>query len=253
MRRLFIAGNWKMHNTIADSIKLAEALIEAVGAEDKIDVGIAPVYTALSSVATKSLKSNIHLLAQNMHNEAKGAFTGEISAEMLTEIGVKYVILGHSERRHVFGETDELINKKVITTFENDLLPILCIGETQEERESDKTIEVVDRQLSKGLEGVSAEQFAGSVLAYEPVWAIGTGLTASPEQAQDIHAHIRSWLADRFNSDIADQTRIQYGGSVKPDNVAGLVSKPDIDGGLIGGASLKVDSFVGIIRNALGG
>ncbi|MCB9557696.1 MAG: triose-phosphate isomerase [Deltaproteobacteria bacterium] len=247
-RRPIIVGNWKMNNNCGESLELARALRNALGGLSNIDVGIAPPYTALYAVAKHNEGSKLLLAAQNMHEAASGAYTGEISAEMLTDVGCSHVILGHSERRHVFGETDGRINAKVKAAIAASLKPILCLGETLEQREAGQTNQVVGAQLSAGLAGVAAEQLGGLVLAYEPVWAIGTGKVATTAQAQEVHAFLRQELRKAYGAALAEKVRIQYGGSVKPDNVSGLMAQPDIDGALVGGASLKADAFLGILK-----
>ncbi len=225
---------------------LAEALVKSVGSEPDVDVGVAPPFPFLASVKEAVAGTNILVGAQNMHFEREGAFTGEVSAGMLKSLAVDFVILGHSERRHVFGEKDELINKKVLSALSAGIKVILCVGETLEEREAGRTLEVVDRQLTSGLNGV--ENMADVVIAYEPVWAIGTGKTATPETAQEVHAAIRKRLAELYSPETAAKTRVQYGGSVKPANVSALMAMEDIDGALVGGASLKADSFTALVN-----
>ncbi|GAB6179485.1 triose-phosphate isomerase [Desulfotomaculum defluvii] len=248
MRQTIIAGNWKMHKTIAEAVSFVEELKQRnLGTE--VEVVVCPTFTALASVAEVLKGSNIALGAQNMHWETQGAFTGEISPAMLKELGVKYVILGHSERRQFFGETDQGVNRKVKAALEFGLVPIVCVGETLEQREAGTTEAIVSQQTQGALEGLSAEQVAGLVIAYEPVWAIGTGRTASDEDAQQVNQTIRKVIAQMFGGAVAEAIRIQYGGSVKPSNARGLMSQPDIDGGLVGGASLKVEDFAGIIEN----
>jgi triosephosphate isomerase len=246
MRRPLIAGNWKMNLTKADGVALATGLVDAA-ANANCDVLVCPSPVYVDSVATAVAGSKVAVGGQDVYFEAGGAFTGETSTAMLTDIGCQYIILGHSERRNVIGECDELINKKVHATLAANLIAVLCVGELLEEREAGKTIDVVKAQLVGSLAGVTAEQMKNVVIAYEPVWAIGTGKTASPQQAQDVHADLRKIMADQYNEEVAQATRILYGGSVKPDNAADLMSQADIDGALVGGASLKVDSFSGII------
>jgi len=250
MRKPFVAGNWKMHTVAAE----AEALAAAIAADAPkagVDLAVCPPYIHLQAVAKVLDGTSVSLGAQNMHFEAKGAFTGEISAEMLLDAGCRYVILGHSERRHVFGESDELVARKMTAALSAGLHPILCVGEKLEEREAGKIMDVNERQIRAGLEQVRPEDMAKVTIAYEPVWAIGTGKTATPDQAQEVHAAIRGLLADLFDDDVAQATRIQYGGSVKPENAAEIFSRPDVDGGLIGGASLKADSFLAVAQAAL--
>jgi len=245
MRSYFIAGNWKMHKTVAESVALA-ADLKAKLADCKEKVMIAPAFTALSDVAKVLAGSNILLGAQNMGPEEQGAHTGEISVLMLKDIGVKVVILGHSERRHSYLESDALVNKKVNLALAHGLEVILCVGETLEERESGKLETVLSTQLREGLKGVAAENLDRVTVAYEPVWAIGTGKTATPEDADSVHAYCRKVLAALYGEAKAKRMIIQYGGSVKADNAASLMAKPNIDGALVGGASLKVESFVPI-------
>ena len=247
MRSYYIAGNWKMHKTISESVALAEELkAKLAGCREKLL--IAPAFTALSAVKKAIEGSNILLGAQNMGPEEQGAHTGEVSVLMLKDIGVDAVILGHSERRHSYGEDDALINRKVRLALRHGLGVILCIGETLDERESGRLEEVVGTQIRAGLEGVTAADLAKVTLAYEPVWAIGTGKTATPEDADAVHAYCRKVFADLYGDRAAKDVCIQYGGSVKSDNAASLMAKPNIDGALVGGASLKADSFVPIAR-----
>ena len=246
MRTYFIAGNWKMHKTVAESVALA-ADLKATLAGCKEKVMIAPAFTALSDVAKVLAGSNILLGAQNMGPEEQGAHTGEVSVLMLKDIGVKVVILGHSERRHSYLESDALINKKVNLALAHGLEVILCVGETLEERESGTLETVLSTQLREGLKGVASESLDKVTIAYEPVWAIGTGKTATPEDADSVHAYCRKVLASLYGEAKAKTMIIQYGGSVKADNTASLMAKPNIDGALVGGASLKVESFVPIV------
>ena len=250
MRKPFIAGNWKMNTDSHSAVKLAEDVVAGCGdtAGSKVDVAVCPPFVYLQAVAKTLSSSRVALGSQNIYFEQKGAFTGEISSAMLKDVGCTYAICGHSERRHVLGETDELINKKVHATILGGLLPILCVGELLEERKANKTAEVVTRQMKKGLAGVSEEKMSAITIAYEPVWAIGTGLTATPQQAQEVHALIRKLLAEMFNRKLAEEIRIQYGGSVKPDNAGEIMGQQDVDGLLVGGASLKSDDFVAIIK-----
>lgn len=233
-------------------VEEARALVEDLKARVKdaagVEVVVCPPFISLTAVHEVIKESNIGLGAQNVYWEEKGAFTGEISAPMLTTAGCAYVIIGHSERRTYFGETDATVNKRIFAALAERLIPIVCVGETLEEREQNQTFDVIRRQVQEGLTGLSAEQMASIVLAYEPVWAIGTGKTASPEQAQEVHAFIRSLLKELFGDATAEATRIQYGGSVKPDNVSELMNQPDIDGALVGGASLKAESFEKIVK-----
>lgn len=247
MRRFLVAGNWKMNTTLESGRELARSISSGLESRsDAADVLVCPPYPYLASIKEAVGGTRAAVGAQDVYHEAPGAFTGEVATEMLVDLGCTHVILGHSERRHVIGETDELINKKLKASIEKNLTVLLCVGELLEEREANRTDEVVAQQLAGGLDGVTAEQMSGIVIAYEPVWAIGTGVTASPQQAEEAHAKIRSWLVSRYDSSIAEQTQILYGGSVKPDNALELFSNPNVDGGLIGGASLKADSFLGI-------
>lgn len=246
MRRLLIAGNWKMHKTIPEALDLVRELKELVKDVNDRDILVCPPFTALYPVSKELEGSNIVLGGQNMYFEEQGAFTGEISPLMLKNAGCSYVILGHSERRHIFGETDELINKKVLSAVNHGLIPILCVGELLEEREAGKTQEVVEKQVREGLRGIDGE--AEFVIAYEPVWAIGTGKTATPELAEEVHFFIRQVLSDMFGNEKANSVRILYGGSVKPENAAGLLNMENIDGALVGGASLKAESFAKIVK-----
>ena len=250
MRKMVIAGNWKMHNDLNETVNLISGIKNLLEeSELKCDVIVAPPFTSLETASTLVKDSPIKLSAQNMHFEDKGAFTGEISNSMLKSVGCEYVILGHSERRSIFGESNEIINKKIVKALSVGLKPIFCVGETLEERENNVTEKVIEEQIRKGLENVSETDLSNVIVAYEPVWAIGTGKVASPEQAQDVHKFIRDLISKMYNSNIAENLTIQYGGSVKPDNAAGLLSKPDIDGALVGGACLVAESFVGIIKS----
>jgi triosephosphate isomerase len=253
MRKKFIAGNWKMNLDLSGAIALATGLEERLShlVANTVDLAVCPPFVYVPAVVKQLAGSNIHVGAQNMYFESNGAFTGEISSEMVKDIGCRYVILGHSERRHILGETDEIINKKLKAALAGGLLPIFCIGELLEERESSQTEAVLERQLHQGLAGISPEDMARITVAYEPVWAIGTGKTATPQQAQDAHFFTRKIIADLFGNDLAQKIQIQYGGSVKPGNAAELLKQPDVDGALVGGASLKVDDFVGIIENSI--
>jgi len=248
MRKPFMAGNWKMNLTTKDAVALARALKENLKDVTEVEIGIAPVYTVLAAVAEVVRGSNIQLMAQNLFWVDSGAYTGEISGPMLKDAGCSHVIVGHSERRQYFGETDESVNKKLKAAFASRLVPIFCIGETLAERERGQTPAVVERQVTKGLEGIPASDAKNLVIAYEPVWAIGTGKTATPAQAQEVHASIRSLVAKIYGQELADGMRIQYGGSVKGDNVSELMKQSDLDGALVGGASLKADSFIAIVR-----
>lgn len=249
MARKIVAGNWKMNKTVAEGVQLVEDLkneLSKVSADD-VTVVVSPPYVSLSEVVKAASGSAVGVSAQNVHQEASGAYTGEISAEMLKSVGVGYVIIGHSERREYFGENATDIAKKVSAVLAQGLTPIYCCGEVKEERESGKQNEIVGGQIKDELFHLSADEFSKVVIAYEPVWAIGTGLTASPEQAQDMHAFIRGFVKDQFGDNVANETSILYGGSCKPSNAKEIFSKPDVDGGLIGGASLNASDFVGII------
>jgi triosephosphate isomerase len=250
LRKKLIAGNWKMNKTSADATALVQEIVNEVGRNSDVDVVVCPPYTSLESVGKVLEGSSIKLGAQNMHNEANGAYTGEISAAMLRSIFAGYVILGHSERRTYFGEKDAFVNQKVLAALKNQLKPILCVGETLAEREAGSTLKVVQTQTEAALEGVSKELATNVVIAYEPVWAIGTGKVATTEQAQEVHAFIRSLLVKLFGDAVAQKVRILYGGSMKPANAPELLAQKDIDGGLIGGASLEARSFVDLIKAA---
>jgi triosephosphate isomerase (TIM) len=247
-KKSLIAANWKMHKTLAEAVAFAESLQREVGNIEDREVVIAPPYTALAAVRNAIWHTEFKLAAQNCHGEEKGAFTGEISTGMLQDVGCDYVILGHSERRQLFGETDEGIKHKLAAVFRCGMLPILCVGEVLEERESGSTFQVIGTQLDRTLQGLPVEQARQLAIAYEPVWAIGTGKTATPEQAQEVHAFIRERCISLWDKSVANQIRIMYGGSVKPDNVDSLMVKPDIDGMLVGGASLEVESFKRIVQ-----
>ena len=248
MRKPFIAGNWKMNTNSTSAVALAAGLAQELKDVDSVDVAVCPPSVYLQAVAAALSASNIAVGAQNVYFEGNGAFTGELSCEMLKDAGCSYVIIGHSERRHVLGETDELINKKVAAAISSGLLPIFCVGELLEEREAEQTAEVVTRQIKKGLEGLDAERVQAVTIAYEPVWAIGTGRTATPDQAQQVHGMIRGLVGELYNDEIALKMRIQYGGSAKPDNASELMSQPDVDGLLVGGASLKVNDFSAMVK-----
>ncbi|MCD6308107.1 MAG: triose-phosphate isomerase [Candidatus Latescibacteria bacterium] len=250
MRKKIVAGNWKMNKNHEEAAELARGVVRLSGGEEGVDVVLCPPFTALQAVAAAVGGTSVMIGGQNMHWEEKGAYTGEISANMLLTLGCGYVILGHSERRGYFGETDEIVARKLNTALNAGLTPIVCVGETKDEREGGITEQVIDAQVRGALEGLTPERFDGSIIAYEPVWAIGTGLTASVKQAQDVHRFIRGILGDLFGKEIAEKTRIQYGGSVKPSNAGELFGEPDIDGGLIGGAALDPESFGGIVKAA---
>jgi len=247
-RRPIIAGNWKMNKTTVEAHDLASKLIPLIAEIKGRDIVLAPPFTALQSVAGVIKGTGIALSAQNLHWEDKGAFTGEISAEMLLDLGCKYVIIGHSERRQFFGENDETVNKKLRQALNKGLLPIVCVGETLKEREAGKANEVIERQVTGALKGVTAAEMQKVIIAYEPVWAIGTGKTATPDQANEIHNFIRKKSEIVYGKEIAGALRIQYGGSVTPENVSTLMAMPDIDGALVGGASLKPESFAALVN-----
>ncbi len=249
MRRPLLAGNWKMYKTVPEGVALAQEIRAglALPLKDR-DVLVAPPFTALGAVAEALRGSDVLLGAQNMHWEREGAFTGEISPAMLKQVGCSHVILGHSERRHIFGESDDMVARKTRAAVDNGLTPVVCVGETLPERESNRTLEVVERQLERALRGLSADEASRAVVAYEPVWAIGTGRNATPEQAQEVHAFIRKRVGATHGEPAAAALRILYGGSVKPDNIDGLMAQPDLDGALVGGASLKAESFLRIVH-----
>ena len=250
-RKYLIAGNWKMNLNSAEGAELAKEVHSLVGQQSDVSVCICPAATSLEAVAAVISESNIALGAQNMHHEASGAYTGEISAEMLRHLFCSYVILGHSERRQYFGETDASVNKKTLAALNANLKPIVCVGETLEERESGKMLEVIKAQTEGALVGVKADHADSLVIAYEPVWAIGTGKTATPEMAEEVHAEIRCLLAGLLGEDAANKVRVLYGGSMKPDNADELLAQKNIDGGLIGGAALKATAFAGIVESAI--
>ena len=246
-RKVFIAGNWKMNTTVDEALTLARGIVEKAGAQTDVDVAICPPYTNLAAVARVIEGSSIKLGAQDVHWEEKGAFTGKVSCSMLKAVGVTYVIIGHSEQRQYFGETDETVNNKVKVTLAAGLLPIVCVGETLSERKGDKVEAVLSTQIRGAFAGIDATDVLKCTIAYEPVWAIGTGETATPQQANEAHAYIRTVLTECYDAALAQQIVIQYGGSMKPDNAKELLAQPDVDGGLIGGAALKADAFAGII------
>jgi len=250
MRTPFIAANWKMYKTVQEAVAFIKEFRSLVKDVHDVEIVVAPPFTALRSAAEAAHGSSLGIAGQNLHWEREGAFTGEISAGMLKEAGAEYVIIGHSERRRLFGDTDQTVNRKLTTALAAQLTPIVCIGETLEERDANQTLDVLDRQIKQGLDGVSGEQFAASVIAYEPVWAIGTGRNATPAQAGEAHAHIRARLRQWFGGAAAEQCHILYGGSVKPDNIRELASLEDVDGALVGGASLDVRSFLEIVTRS---
>jgi triosephosphate isomerase (TIM) len=247
-RTPLIAGNWKMYKTNSEAVETAGRLVELVVGAADVDIMIAPVFTALDPVSKVLEGSRVGLGAQNLHWEKEGAYTGEISADMLVSAGCRYVIIGHSERRQYFGETDETVNKKIHAALNAGLIPVFCIGESEEEREAGRTFSVLDKQVKSGLKGYVENDLAPLVIAYEPVWAIGTGKTATADQAQEVHKYVRSLIRDNIGTGLADAVRILYGGSVKPANISQLMEMPDIDGALVGGASLDADSFSRIVK-----
>ncbi len=250
MRKPLIAGNWKMNKTPREAAELVQALKDKLTEIDGVDIVLAPSFTALETVYNLIKGSKLGLGAQDVHWEEKGAYTGEVSFSMIKETGCQYVIIGHSERRQYFGETNETVRRKVKAALKFDLTPIVCVGERLEEREKGKTFQVVENHIKEGLATLSGEAVLKIVIAYEPVWAIGTGRTATPQQANEVHTFIRQLLSDIYNRDVASQTRILYGGSVKPDNISALMAEQEIDGALVGGASLEAQSFSEIVQRA---
>jgi triosephosphate isomerase len=250
MRIPFIAGNWKMFKTVPEAVVFTKELRIILKDVANVEIVIAPPFTAIHAVSEAARNTNIGVSAQDVYWEREGAFTGAVSAAMVREAGAAYAIIGHSERRRLFGDTDATVNRKTMAAFQNGLTPIVCVGETLEEREADHTLNVLDRQVKDGLDGLTAEQVAELVVAYEPVWAIGTGRNASSAQAGEAHAHIRKRLRQWFGGDAADHCHILYGGSVKPDNIRELIAEPDVDGALVGGASLEVASFADIVMRS---
>ncbi len=246
-----IAANWKMHKTVAQAQYFIEQFRPYIKGLRNVDVALAPPFTALAALAERLVDLPVHLAAQNVHPEPQGAFTGEISPDMLKELGCHYVIVGHSERRALFGEDDATVKLKLRAVFENALIPILCVGESLEQRQAGQTEAVLERQLRGALDGTAAGDILKLVVAYEPIWAIGTGVTATADQAQEAHAFIRSLMRKMFGEAVAKRARIQYGGSVKPNNARELMSLPDVDGALVGGASLEVRNFADIIKNSI--
>ena len=251
MRTPIIAGNWKLNKTVSEAVALTTALKALVAQNVGVEVIVAPPFTALAAVSKAIADSNIRLAAQNVYWEDSGAFTGEISPPMLKDVGCDYVIIGHSERRQYFGETNETVNRKVKATLAHRLKPIICVGEQLAEREAGNTEQVIESHITGGIAGLSEAELLTSVIAYEPVWAIGTGKTATPTQAQEVHNFIRGLLAKAYSDAAASQVCIQYGGSVKPENAAELMAQPDVDGALVGGASLDAESFAQIVKQAL--
>lgn len=248
MRTPIVAGNWKMNKYIDEARQLAGGVVEGVADFDAVDIVVGPTAISLAPVGEVVAGSNVAMAAQTMHWAESGAYTGEVSPTMIKDAGCTWVILGHSERRQYFGETDQAVNHKVHVALGHDLTPIVCIGETLEERDAERTLQKVELQVRAALAGISRDDVARVVFAYEPIWAIGTGKTASPEQAQEVHADIREMVAEVYDSEAADAMRILYGGSVKPHNIGEIIGQPDVDGALVGGASLKVDSFVSIAK-----
>jgi len=247
-RRPLIAGNWKMYKTCSEAVDTIAKLKELVNGVSAVDIMIAPPFTALSQVAETVTGSNIQVGAQNLSWHDEGAFTGEISGPMIVSTGCSHVIIGHSERRQYFNETDASVNQRIVAAIRHKLVPVFCVGETEAEREADATFSVLDKQVTDGLQGIALEDLADLVIAYEPVWAIGTGLTATTEQAQEVHQYLRGQLEKAYGSDFAQSIRILYGGSVKPANIAELMSMPDVDGALVGGASLDAKTFSQIVK-----
>jgi triosephosphate isomerase len=252
MRIPFIAGNWKMFKTVQEAVVFVKELKSAVKDVSGVEIVVAPPFTALHNVSEAARNSNVGVAAQDLYWEKEGAFTGEVSPAMVKEAGAEYTIIGHSERRRLFGETDAIVNRKVMAAIAAELTPIVCIGETLEERERNETLDVLDRQLKDGLDQLTSGQVSELVLAYEPVWAIGTGRNATSAQAGEAHAHIRTRLRQWFGADAADHCHVIYGGSVKPDNIRELIAEPDVDGALVGGASLDVRSFTEIVTRSRG-
>jgi triosephosphate isomerase len=250
MRIPFIAGNWKMYKTVHEAVIFVKELKILVKDITSVEIVVAPPFMAIHAAAEAARNTNVGVAAQDLHWEREGAFTGEVSAAMVKEAGADYVIIGHSERRRYFQETDRIVNRKLVAAFAAGLTPIVCVGETLEERERDETLAILDRQIKEGLDGLTGEHVAELVVAYEPVWAIGTGRNATAAQAQEAHAHIRTRLRQWFGGDAAERCHVVYGGSVKPDNIRELRAEPDVDGALVGGASLDVRSFGDIVTKS---
>ena len=250
MRTPLIAGNWKMYKSVAETVKYVKELRALVKDVQGVEIVVAPPFTAVHAACEAARNSNVSIAAQDLYWEREGAFTGEVSAPMIREAGAEYVIVGHSERRTLFGETDATVNRKAVAAFAAGLTPIICIGETLDQRERNETFDVLDRQIKVGLDGLTREQMGLLVLAYQPVWAIGTGRNATPAQAAEAHGHIRQRLRQWFGAEAADQCHVIYGGSVKPDNIRDLVKQPDVDGALVGGASLDVRGFFEIVTRS---
>jgi triosephosphate isomerase len=252
MRTPLIAGNWKMFKTVHEAVVFAKELRPLVKDVAGVDIVVAPPFTAVHAVAEALRNTNVSVAAQDLYWEREGAFTGEVSAAMIREAGAEYAIIGHSERRRLFGETDAHVNRKAVAALAAGLTAIVCVGETLEERERNETLAILDRQIKQGLDGITSSQVAELVIAYEPVWAIGTGRVATAQQAQEAHHHIRERLRQWFGADAADRCHVLYGGSVKPDNIVELIREPDVDGALVGGASLEVRSFADLVSRSRG-
>jgi triosephosphate isomerase len=250
MRKIIIAGNWKMYKTLKEGEELVVALKRELYEVENVDIAVCPPYTLLAYIADALEESNILVGAQDLYWQDEGAFTGEVSGKMLKDAGCKYVIIGHSERRQFFNETNETVNKKIKAALHYELTPIVCVGETLTQREADKAFAVLDDHIKGAFNGLTEEEAEKAIIAYEPVWAIGTGKTATPEQAQEVHKYIRGLIKKLYSEDLANVIRIQYGGSVKPENTLELMKQPDVDGALVGGASLKVESFTQIVKKA---
>jgi len=251
MRKKVIAGNWKMNKVSSEASQFIDEVVKQVPASDQVEAIVCAPFPYLASLVEKAKGSSVKISAQNMHYEESGAFTGEVSPVMLKDIGVSHVVLGHSERREYFAETDETVNKKVHAAFAHELTPIVCVGESLEQREANETMDHVETQVKKAIEGLPADQVAKTIIAYEPIWAIGTGKTASNEQANEVCTHIRNVIKNIVSEEVADQVIIQYGGSVNPDNISALLAESDIDGGLVGGASLEPESFLKLVEAGL--
>ncbi|MCF6093619.1 triose-phosphate isomerase [Microaerobacter geothermalis] len=251
MRKPIIAANWKMYKTHDEAKAFLQEIDGLVAADGEIDTVLCAPFTALCTLSEMAKERPVSLGAQNMHWEDEGAFTGEISGQMLSALGIQYVILGHSERRQMFGEMDDMVNKKVLAAFRHGLTPIVCVGETIKQREQGETQKILKKQTERAIEGLSSDQVKQMVIAYEPVWAIGTGKTSSPEDANDDIGFIRRVVADQYDQVVANEVRIQYGGSVKPENIASFMAQPEIDGALVGGASLKPESFLQLLEKAI--
>ena len=248
MRKKVIAGNWKMNKNLSEANEFIDEVVKQVTTSDQVEAIVCAPFPYLATLVEKAKGSSVKISAQNMHYSDAGAFTGEVSPVMLRDIGVSHVVLGHSERREYFAETDETVNNKVRAAFDHDLTPIVCVGESLEQREANETMDHVETQVKKAIEGLSANQVAETIIAYEPIWAIGTGKTASNEQANEVCTHIRNVIKDVVSADVAEQVVIQYGGSVNPDNIGELLTQSDIDGGLVGGASLEAESFLKLVE-----